>query len=130
MDLRGALSSSGHFISSSQLRVAAVRARSAGVDEFDSIISQPNDAYFKQVFSHLPRATLFFQTHLDPALVAQRARQVTLLRPTPVAIHDDGHVAGALARTARACRALAVPGPASEQAPPCRLCRRPAAMDL
>ena len=40
------------------------------MDELDIIISQPNDAYFKQVFSHLPRATLFFQTHLDAELVA------------------------------------------------------------
>lgn len=40
------------------------------VDDLDIIISQPNDAYFKQVFSHLPRASLFFQTHLDAEVVA------------------------------------------------------------
>ena len=78
----GALPDCGHFIGRSQLRVAVVRARSAAVDEFDSIISQPNDAYFKQVFSHLPRATLFFQTHLDPALVAQIDWPSLQLEPT------------------------------------------------
>ena len=39
------------------------------MDELDIIISQPNDAYFKQVFSDPLRATLFFQTHLAADLV-------------------------------------------------------------
>ncbi len=42
----------------------------ARVDEIDLLISQPNDAYFKQVFSDPQRATLFFQTHLDAEVVA------------------------------------------------------------
>ena len=70
------------MINISRLRLATVRARSVAVDEFDSIISQPNDAYFKQVFSHLPRATLFFQSHLDPALVAQIDWSSLQLEPT------------------------------------------------
>jgi predicted transposase/invertase (TIGR01784 family) len=39
------------------------------VDDLD-FSSQPNDAYFKQVFSDPQRAALFFQSHLDAGLVA------------------------------------------------------------
>lgn len=40
------------------------------MDELE-IIAQPNDAYFKQVFSNPQRATLFFQTHLPAEIVAR-----------------------------------------------------------
>jgi len=39
------------------------------VDELD-IIAHPKDAYFKEVFSNLQRATLFFQSHLDAPIAA------------------------------------------------------------
>lgn len=52
------------------------------MDELDIIISQPNDAYFKQVFSNLPRATLFFQTHLEAEIVARIDWPALKLEPT------------------------------------------------
>jgi predicted transposase YdaD len=52
-------------------RVAASRStgKMPSMDELE-IIAQPNDAYFKQVFSNPQRATLFFQTHLPAEIVA------------------------------------------------------------
>jgi predicted transposase YdaD len=47
-----------------------VARQAAGVDDID-LSAQPNDGYFKAVFSDPERAAMFFRAHLPPALAAQ-----------------------------------------------------------